>query len=227
MYHRIATDGPEELARYRVNPDAFAQQMLWLRRNGYHTINSEQLAWFVANDCPFEGRPLLITFDDGYEDFAEQAWPILKANDLSAEVFIVTDLAGGRAEWDTSFGTPAPLMDADRIVALAGEGAMFGSHLARHPRNDRLSSSELAEELLRSRIQLEMWLGRPTTSLAAPFGCTDQRFRILAAECGYKSVFNTVGRAACLKDDLLDLPRIEVRGDRSLDEFVHCLEQYQ
>ncbi|WMT72882.1 glycosyltransferase [Bradyrhizobium sp. Ash2021] len=227
MYHRIATDGPEELARYRVDPDAFAQQMLWLRRNGYHTINSEQLAWFVANDCPFEGRPLLITFDDGYEDFAEQAWPVLKANDLSAEVFIVTDLAGRRAEWDTSFGTPAPLMDADRIVALAGEGAMFGSHLARHPRSDRLSSSELAEELLRSRIQLETWLGRPTTSLAAPFGCTDQRFRILAAECGYKSVFNTADRAASLKDDLLDLPRIEVRGDRSLDAFVHCLEQYQ
>ncbi|OAF15435.1 hypothetical protein AYJ54_39330 [Bradyrhizobium centrolobii] len=227
MYHRIATDGPEGLARYRVNPDTFAEQMLWLRRNGYHTINSEQLAWFVANDYPFEGRPLLITFDDGYEDFAEQAWPILKANDLSAEVFIVTDLVGGRAEWDQSFGTPARLMDVDRIVALAGEGAMFGSHLARHPRSDRLSSSELAEELLRSRIQLETWLERPTTSLAAPFGCTDQRLRILAAECGYKAVFNTADRAAELQDDLLDLPRIEVRGDRNLEAFVHRLEQYQ
>ena len=69
----------------RVNPDAFAQQMLWLRRNGYHAINSER-ASFVANDYPFEGRPLLITFDDGYEDFAEQAWPILKFS-LSAEVY--------------------------------------------------------------------------------------------------------------------------------------------
>ncbi|KWV58680.1 hypothetical protein AS156_33655 [Bradyrhizobium macuxiense] len=227
MYHRIAADGPEQLARYRVNPDDFAEQMLWLRRNGYHTINSEQLAWFVANNHPFEGRPLLITFDDGYLDFAEQAWPVLKSNDLSAEVFIVTDLVGARAEWDASFGTPAPLMDADRIIALAGEGAMFGSHLARHPRTDRLSSAELAEELLRSRIQLETWLERPTSSLAAPFGCTDQRFRILAAECGYKAVFNTVERAAGLQDDLLDLPRIEVRGDHSLDAFVHCLEQYQ
>ncbi|WP_027552899.1 trifunctional glycosyltransferase/class I SAM-dependent methyltransferase/polysaccharide deacetylase [Bradyrhizobium sp. Cp5.3] len=227
MYHRIATDGPEGLGRYRVDPDTFAEQMLWLRRNGYHTINSEQLAWFVANDYPFEGRPLLITFDDGYEDFAEQAWPILKANDLSAEVFIVTDLVGGQAEWDRPFGTPAPLMDVDKIVALAGEGAMFGSHLARHPRSDRLSSSELAEELLRSRVQLETWLGRPTTSLAAPFGCTDQRFRILAAECGYKAIFNTVDRAAGLTDNLLDLPRIEVRGDRNLKAFVHCLEQYQ
>lgn len=227
MYHRVATDGPEELGRYRVDPNTFAEQMLWLRRNGYHTINSEQLAWFVANDHLFEGRPLLITFDDGYEDFAEQAWPILKANDLSAEVFIVTDLVGGRAEWDGSFGAPAPLMDADRIIALAGEGAMFGSHLARHPRSDRLSSSELAQELLRSRIQLEAWLGRPTTSVAAPFGCTDQRFRILAAECGYKAVFNTVDRVARLEDDLLDLPRIEVRGDRGLEAFVRCLEQYQ
>ena len=110
MYHRIATDGPEEFARYRLSPDAFADQMSWLRRNGYHTINSEQLAWFVVNDHPFVGRPLLITFDDGYDDFAEQAWPALKANDLSAEVFIVTDMVGGSAEWDASFGTSAPLM---------------------------------------------------------------------------------------------------------------------
>jgi peptidoglycan/xylan/chitin deacetylase (PgdA/CDA1 family) len=170
---------------------------------------------------------VLITFDDGYEDFAELAWPVLKANDLSAEVFIVTDLIGGRAEWDAPFGPPASLMDADTIVALAGEGAMFGSHLASHPRSDRLSTSELAEELLRSRIQLEAWLGRPATSLAAPFGCTDQRFRVLAAECGYKVVFSTVDRAARLQDDLFDLPRIEVRGDHGLEAFVRCLEQYQ
>lgn len=227
MYHRVATDGPEGLARYRVAPEEFAEQMLWLRRNGYHAINSEQLAWFVVHGHPFVGRPVLITFDDGYKDFDELAWPILKANDLSAEVFIVTDLAGGRADWDASSGTPARLMDADRIVTLAGEGVSFGSHLARHPASDRLSSLELAEELLRSRLQLEAWLGRPTTSLAAPFGCTDQRLRVLAAECGYKTVLNTVNRVAALNDDLFDLPRIEVRGDTDLEAFVHCLEQSQ
>ncbi len=227
MYHRIARDGPEELARYRVYPDAFEEQMVWLRRNGYHTINSEQLAWFVVNNHPFVGRPVLVTFDDGYEDFAEQAWPILKANDLFAEVFIATDLVGSRAEWDASFGMPAPLMDAEKIITLAAEGVSFGSHLASHPRSDRLSSLELAQELLRSRIQLEKWLERPAMSLAVPFGCTDQRLRILAAECGYKTVFNTVSRAARLKDDLFDLPRIEVRGDCTLEAFVRCMAQYQ
>jgi peptidoglycan/xylan/chitin deacetylase (PgdA/CDA1 family) len=118
-------------------------------------------------------------------------------------------------------------MDADQIIALAAEGMSFGSHLARHPRSDRLSSFELAEELLRSRLQLEAWLKRPATSLAAPFGCTDQRLRILAAQCGYKTVFSAVSRAAGLKDDLFDLPRIEIRGDCTQEAFVHCLEQYQ
>jgi peptidoglycan/xylan/chitin deacetylase (PgdA/CDA1 family)/2-polyprenyl-3-methyl-5-hydroxy-6-metoxy-1,4-benzoquinol methylase len=227
MYHRVATDGPIELARYRISPDAFREQMLWLRRNGYHTIDSDQFAWFVANKRPFVGRPVLITFDDGYEDFAEHAWPVLQANDLSAEVFVATDFVGRRAEWDASFGNPAPLLDAARIAALAAAGVAFGSHLASHPRSDELATWNLAEELTRSRAQLEQWLGRSITSLAAPFGCTDQRLGILAAECGYQTVFNTVSRAATLKDNLFDLPRIEVRGDFALDTFVRCLEQYQ
>lgn len=227
MYHRVAVEGPRELARYRLAPDAFRQQMLWLRRNGYHTINSDQLAWFVAGNHPFVGRPVLITFDDGYEDFAEHAWPILQANDFSAEVFVATDFVGKRAEWDTPFGEPAPLLDAVRIAGLAAEGVSFGSHLASHQRSEELATWNLAEELARSRAQLERWLGRPITSLAAPFGSTDQRLGILAAECGYKTLFNTVSRAATLRDNLLDLPRIEVRGDVTLDIFARCLEQYQ
>jgi glycosyltransferase involved in cell wall biosynthesis/peptidoglycan/xylan/chitin deacetylase (PgdA/CDA1 family) len=223
-YHRIATDGPAGLAPYRLSQEAFQEQMLWLRRNGYHTINSEQLARSIANNHPFVGRPVLITFDDGYQDFAEQAWPILQRNDFSAEVFIVTDLVGRCAEWDRSFGTPAPLMDAATIAALAAEGVSFGSHLASHPLSDGISTCQLAEELWRSRIQLEKWLGRSVTSFAAPFGCPDQRLRILAAECGYTIGFNTVNRVATLKDDPLDLPRIEVRGDRTLDAFIASLE---
>ncbi|MGV7215576.1 glycosyltransferase [Bradyrhizobium sp. UFLA05-112] len=227
MYHRIAFEGPGELARYRLSPDAFRQQMLWLRRNGYHTINSDQLAWFVANNHPFVGRPVLITFDDGYADFAEHAWPILQANDFTAEVFVATDFVGKRAEWDAPFGEPASLLDAARIAGLAAEGVAFGSHLASHPRSEELATWNLAEELTRSRAQLEQWLGRPITSLAAPFGSTDQRLGFLAAECGYRTLFNTVSRAATLKDNLLDLPRIEVRGDSTLDKFACDLEQYQ
>ncbi|MBZ9850367.1 glycosyltransferase [Mesorhizobium sp. CA14] len=224
MYHSVADDGPATLARFRCMPAAFASQMAWLRANGFHAINSEQLERFIANRQPFVGRPVLITFDDGFQNFADQAWPILRANDLTAEVFLVTDLVGESALWDAVSGPPTPLMDAGTVRRLAGEGAFFGSHLATHRAIDGLSTSELAAELLRSRMFVERWTGRPIATFAAPYSVTDRRLGRLARECGYQAGFGGRHGPADLDCDPIDLPRIEIRGDRSLDSFVAIIE---
>lgn len=224
LYHRIADDGPLGLAPYRVNCEMFRAQMTWLRRNGYHTVMSEELAWFLANKHPFVGRPVMVSFDDGFQDFADQAWPILRTHDFRAEVFIVTDLVGQASEWDKHLGEPMPLMDASTLVRLAAEGVSFGSHLASHRGADGLSTLELAEELTRSRALLQHWLNRPSDSFAAPFGLTDERLRLLAAECGFRTGFSTERGAAHLRSDPLNLPRIEVRGDLRLEDFIAQLE---
>jgi peptidoglycan/xylan/chitin deacetylase (PgdA/CDA1 family) len=223
-YHRIADDGPPALARYRVGAAAFATQMAWLRRHGYHAIVADELAWFLQHQHPFVGRPVMITFDDGYQDFAERAWPLLRRHDFRAEVFVVTDLVGGRAEWDRAFGEPAPLMDATTIAGLARQGARFGSHLATHRGADGLPTRELAEELLRSHHAIAQWTGLPPCALAAPFGLTDERLRGLAAQCGYGVVFTTDCATATLADNPLHLPRLEVRGDMALDNFAGMME---
>jgi peptidoglycan/xylan/chitin deacetylase (PgdA/CDA1 family) len=217
MYHRIANDGPQELTPYRVGTDAFAEQLSWLRRHGYHAICADKLSWHLEGAHPFPGRPVMITFDDAYQDFADMAWPALRRHDFNAEVFVVTDLAGGFAEWDRSFGEPARLMSADTIAALAGQGARFGSHLATHRRADGLTTAELAQELLR-------WTGLAPRALAAPYGVTDARLRQLAADCGYRIGLSTQAGAAALGADPLNLPRIEVRGDMAIDEFASVLE---
>ncbi|PDQ19696.1 hypothetical protein CN311_18305 [Mesorhizobium sanjuanii] len=224
MYHSVADDGPAALARFRCTPALFGSQMAWLRANGFHAIASEQLEGSIADHQPFVGRPVLITFDDGFQNFADHAWPILRANDLTAEVFLVTDLVGKSAQWDAHSGPPTPLMDAGTVRRLAGEGAFFGSHLATHRAIDGLSSSELAAELLRSRMFIERWTGRPTTAFAAPFSVTDRRLGRLAKECGYRIGFGGRHGPATLDCDPIDLPRIEIRGDRSLDDFVAKVE---
>lgn len=224
MYHRIANDGPQELAPYRVGTDAFAEQLSWLRRHGYHAICADKLSWYLEGAHPFPGRPVMITFDDAYQDFADMAWPALRRHDFNAEVFVVTDLAGGFAEWDRSFGEPARLMSADTIAALAGQGARFGSHLATHRRADGLTTAELAQELLRSGCAIERWTGLAPRALAAPYGVTDARLRQLAADCGYRIGLSTQAGAAALGADPLNLPRIEVRGDMAIDEFASVLE---
>ena len=224
MYHRIADEGPPRLARHRVSSEMFRAQITWLRRNGYHTLVSEELAWYLANNQPFVGRPVVITFDDGFEDFAVQAWPILRTHDFRAEVFVVTDLVGQTARWDRHLGEAAPLMDVQTIVRLAAEGVSFGSHLASHRGADGLSSLELAQELTRSRAVLQRWLDRSVDSFVAPFGLTDERLRLLAAECGFRIGFSTEPGAAHLTSDPLNLPRIEVRGDSTVEDFITQME---
>jgi len=115
---------------------------------------------------------------------------------------------------------PAPLMDAPTIAWLALEGVLFGSHLASHRAADGLSTRELADELTRSRAILRQWLDGSADSFAAPFGVTDERLRLLAAECGFRTGFNTEPGVAHLTNDPFNLPRIEVRGDLTLEDFI-------
>jgi peptidoglycan/xylan/chitin deacetylase (PgdA/CDA1 family) len=223
-YHRIADDGPPALARYRVGTRAFDAQVNWLRRHGYHTIVADELAWFLQERHPFIGRPVVITFDDGYQDFADAAWPVLRRHDMRADVFVVTDLVGRSAEWDHRFGATAPLMDAQTIAGLAAQGVRFGSHLATHRRADGLSTRELADELLRSRAALDRWTGHEPCAVAAPFGMSDERVQRLAVECGYRIGLGTHPGAASLWHEAMHLPRIEVAGGMTLETFAAALE---
>ena len=167
----------------------------------------------------------MITFDDGFQDFADNAWPLLRDHDFTAEMFVVTDHVGGAAVWDAAYGTPTPLMDAATIARLSIEGVHFGSHLAGHRAVDSLSTDELAREMQRSRAALAEWTGKAPASVAAPFSITDRRFVPLAAECGYRVAFGSRCGAAHLSDQALDLPRIEVRGDMSIEAFAAAMEE--
>jgi peptidoglycan/xylan/chitin deacetylase (PgdA/CDA1 family) len=223
MYHRIADDGPAALARYRTTPSAFAQQMAWLRQHGYHSVGAADVVQHLRDGRPFAGRPIMISFDDGYRDFHDAAWPILRAHDLAAEVFIVTDRVGKTAEWDAEHGTPAPLMDWAEIQALSAAGARFGSHMASHRHMTDLSSREMVREAASSRAMLEQALGRPCREIAAPFGETNDAFVHVAKACGYDASFTVDPGMAALTSDLLRLPRIEITGGWSLDAFAQAL----
>ena len=133
MYHRVAQDGPAELAPYRVTPHNFAHQMRFLRRRGFRSTSPDE--WQSAGHRgSLIGRPILLTFDDAYLDFYETAWPILRSNDFTAHIFVPTAHVGGAAVWDREFGAPAPLMDWSMIAELAADGVTlrqpFGEPLA-------------------------------------------------------------------------------------------------
>ena len=101
MYHRVAEDGPAELAPYRVAPALFERQLAYLRRHGYRTITVEEWLQVLAEqDGRIDDRVVALTFDDAYRDFVTDAWPLLREYGFSATVYVATDHVGGHAEWD-------------------------------------------------------------------------------------------------------------------------------
>ena len=225
MYHRIADQGPAALARWRLAPYLFEQQLRWLRQHGYHAISSVELRASLQSGTPLGGRPILLTFDDGYRDFLHTAWPLLARHDFRPELFVVTDKVGATADWDSRHGPPAPLLTWREIAELHHQGVFIGSHLATHRPASALSMDQLVEEAARSRFTLEARLQTPVRSVAMPFGDWDQRLIAALVWSGYEIGFSVEDGVASGGRPLFTLPRIEVKGGEDLSAFARKLER--
>jgi peptidoglycan/xylan/chitin deacetylase (PgdA/CDA1 family) len=220
MYHRIGIDPNPSLERYCVHPEMFARQMTYLRRRGFAAMTFAQLAEAKKAGRPLTGRPIVISFDDAYEDVARHAWPILERNGFVATVFTVTGEIDGRSNWDARFGQPAKLMDATQLSALSAAGAEIASHLHTHTRVDRLSSAALLEEARLSRRIITGITQRPVTTVAVPYGVVDNRSAAILLQAGFELIASSRDGVASILDSSRVTPRLEVAGSRPLEDFA-------
>lgn len=220
MYHRIAADGPPELLPYRLDPAAFERQLAYLQRYGYSTVKVDDIWRFNSASSPrMHGKWIALTFDDGYQDFADVAWPLLQRYGFTATVFVPTDHVGGRAEWDREFGEPAPLMGWDTIRRLAKEGVSFGSHGGSHRRLPLLAAADLASEVRRPRQLLTEQLGTSPHGFCYPYAEFDSATMRAVKEAGYN--YAVAGSdSGDMAAHSFALPRIEIRNDDDLDGFI-------
>jgi peptidoglycan/xylan/chitin deacetylase (PgdA/CDA1 family) len=227
MYHAIADAGPPELADYRTAVADFEDQLRYLRRHGYHSLSLTEWADAIAQKRPVPGRPVIITFDDGYEDFFSNALPALERNDFTATVFVVTDKAGALADWDR-LEDPPRLMDWDQIREAVARNITIGSHSASHKHFLRIPAEQIRAEGERARRTLSEQLGHEVDLIAFPWGCSDAEGRRVLAECGYRIAVRSWGGLSTLSDDVLELSRIEINGTDDLETFIRKIHgEYQ
>ncbi|MBV9286732.1 MAG: polysaccharide deacetylase family protein [Hyphomicrobiales bacterium] len=223
MYHRIASDGPPRRAPYRLDPASFERQLAYLQRYGYSTTNVEAIWQFnCVPGSRMHGKWVSLTFDDGYQDFADVASPLLRRYGFTATVFLPTDYVGGRAEWDRELGEPARLMDWETIRRLAKEGVSFGSHSCTHRRLASLGPADLAKEVRRSHRILENELGAAPLGFCFPYADFSRAVIDEVKKAGYD--FAVAGDVPCdLAHNPFALPRIEICNDDDLDRFISKL----
>jgi peptidoglycan/xylan/chitin deacetylase (PgdA/CDA1 family) len=206
MYHSIS-DGAGPTC---ISADTFRMHVDLLAELGYQTVALEHVAAWLAGRRQLPPRPVLITFDDGFEDFASAAWPQLQARGLGAVVFMPTGLIGGLDDWERVNGRRARrLMDWDEVKRLAGQGVEFGGHSVHHGDLTRLPLSRVCHEVAGSKQALEAQLQRPVLAFAPPFGRTTAAIRSVI-RAYYCLSFGTVLGRATRDSDAWDLPRVEM-----------------
>jgi peptidoglycan/xylan/chitin deacetylase (PgdA/CDA1 family) len=169
-------------------------------------------------------RPVVITFDDGYQGCVDYAVPVLRAHRFTAVFFLVAGLMGETSRWLLpELGVELSLMSWDTARTLAAEGFQMGAHTVTHPRLADLDPARCRVELVEARRRLELEVGRPTVHLAYPFGSYNRAAQAMAAEAGYVTACSTRAGLSGADDNLLALHRISIYGHDSLLDFVSRL----
>ena len=216
-YHRVNDYPREKLSRIgqegSVSAREFDEQLAYLRRKGYRSINSSALTRYLLRETDLPSRSILITFDDGYEDNYLCAFPLLKKHGFEAIFFLTTDYIGnGRVfDWDLD-GDPSlsKTLTWRQVLEMKASGIAFGSHTKSHTLLTKLGIEEARSELKGSKEEIENRTGEAVQFLAYPFGIFDQALQALAREVGYVGVFTSIPGTNLQGDDAYALKRREV-----------------
>jgi peptidoglycan/xylan/chitin deacetylase (PgdA/CDA1 family) len=219
MYHAVTEHPPPATRRLSVTPGSFEEQVAFLVDHGFTGMTFSDLADAFETGKALPKRPVVLTFDDGYADFASDAWPILRRHDLPATVFVTTG-------WMADAGPNAAGRPLDetltraQVRALAAAGIEIGAHSHSHPKLDQLPDAVLRRELGDSRALLEDCIGAPVSALAYPFGYSTCEVRVAARAAGYRRAAAVRNVRATSSDNLFMLPRLTIRRSTNRTVFA-------
>jgi peptidoglycan/xylan/chitin deacetylase (PgdA/CDA1 family) len=224
MYHEVSPHPHPAFGRYTVTVREFTRQMRWLATLGYQAVDMDALLRARKGVGSLPNRPVVITFDDGFQGCADHAVPVLHAHGLTAVVYLVAGRIGATSRWMVpEVGLELPLMSWDTVRRLASEGIQFGAHTVTHPRLASVAPERRRAELVDGRRRVEDELGRAVVHLAYPFGSYDEAVQASAADAGYATACSTRPGLSRPDDELLALHRVTVYGHDSLLDFVSRL----
>jgi len=217
-YHRIGISRTGRTERLTVPPGRFARQIGLLRGLRTQFADLDQCGEWLAGRKSV-GKPLVLSFDDGYADICQYALPLLVEHGISAIVYLVADRR--QDNWmNLGGGAALPLMDWSQVRDLARNGIMFGSHTQTHPDLTQLSDEQLHSELVDSKKEIEDQLGQPVNHFCYPFGAHDDRVVDAVGEAGYTTATTTRRGAVVPGCDPLRLPRLSVGKNMRLPRFL-------
>lgn len=205
-YHSIDESG----SVISTAPDVFRRQMKFLYENEWRAVSLKELVEdLIAHKTP-PPKTVAVTFDDGFRNFFEAAYPVLEEYGFRATVFLVTDFCGKHNDWA---GNPpelprSRLLGWPEIKRLSERGIEFGAHTRSHKDLTKCPPGEMMREISESKKEIENRLGREAATFAYPFGSINAPVREAAA-ANFKAACSTNLGKVRAGSDLFALERLD------------------
>lgn len=210
MLHYVRTvDRQKDMEGYdlSITPESFEKILQYLSKEGYHTIHLADLA-----NRKVPEKSIILSFDDGYEDFYTTALPLLNKYGFTASSAIITDKMDG-----TVYMSPAQVQTADR------EGVEILSHTVHHA--DLSKDPRQEKEITESKTFLEKLLGKKITGFVYPAGKYNNESLKFLRNAGYEFALTEHAGYADLTKDLLQLRRIRIDNRNGYEGFISKLNE--
>lgn len=214
MLHRVVehrSDDPVQ-RELEVTPDFLEQTILDYRQKGYTFISIDELSsLFTTHYSLSTKKNICITFDDGYQDNLDIAYPLLKRLEVPFAVYVTTGFIDNRLPmwWylDEQLGISSKSLKALDAAPLC----TIGAHTVSHPRLDTLSLDDQQKEIAQSHQELESLLGHPVPHFSYPHGAYNADTLTIVKQQSFRTALCAWGGSIRRGANPLTLPRIELK----------------
>ena len=223
MYHHIG-EPPKNASKVRkqltVSVENFKNQIQWLKKQGYNTIKLIDIYNFYLGKIALPNKPIILTFDDGYDDAFVNAIPILDQNGFIGSFAIITTFPHAKigdnfyASWE-------------EIITAYKTGHEIVSHTQDHfdGKNKKYSNEFVKNNLASSIYDLNDKLGFTTKVLIYPYGHYTPEYIKIAKEQGFVLGITVHEGYTINTDNFMEIPRLRVNGNLTQANFEKMLEK--
>ncbi|MEG6523034.1 polysaccharide deacetylase family protein [Desulfotomaculum sp. 1211_IL3151] len=228
MYHKVNPNPRTGGLGLRVPPGKFEWQMKYLKKNGYETVSLTDVLDHFQRGKKLPNKPIVITFDDGYKDNHDFAYPIMKKYGYTGTIFVVSKAIGNTNFFDVEkkLQPENKIMNWHEIKELDQAGFIIGAHTVDHPHLAKVAPEAAKYQIEESKRALEYGLKKPVEVFAYPYGSYNDQVAQLTQQAGYRAAVTTKLGLAKQESDPFKIHRIRVTGRYSNKRFIEELHNY-
>jgi peptidoglycan/xylan/chitin deacetylase (PgdA/CDA1 family) len=202
LYYHCVSDNIFGIDELFVSPSNFEKQMDYLSKSNYTVITFDEIKYISSIE-----KPIIITFDDGYENNYTEAYPILKKYNFKASIFITYNSIGKKN-----------YLNKDQIKKMC-DLINFQGHTNTHPDLRTLNKEQLIYEIIESQNNIKSLTGQKVNIFAYPIGYyNDEVLKITKENYDY-AVTNQGGLFYPNSNNNFLIKRVYIQRDLEIDDF--------